>query len=155
MANPAEPNAKVLFRVPNEDGSAEVETLWATHLGADNYKLDNSPFYAYGVSWEDVVSAPFSSEEGHPTFERVVSKSGNRTVRVIFETPVHTGNESDQLLQGLVALGCSYEGASRKYVSVNIPPGIELDAVRNYLIEHQATWEHADPTYAVLFPEDA
>jgi hypothetical protein len=101
------------------------------------------------------VSAPFNSEEGHPTFERVVSKSGNRTVRVIFETPVETGNESDQLLQGLVALGCSHEGANRKYISVNVPPGVELNVVRNYLIAHKVSWEHADPTYAALFPEDA
>jgi Domain of unknown function (DUF4265) len=148
------PNAKVLFRVPDEEGGAEVETLWATHLGSDNYRLDNSPFYAYGVSWEDVVSAPFNPEEGFPTFERVVSKSGNRTIRVIFETPIETGNESEQLLQGLIALGCDYEGANRKYISVNIPPGVDLDVVRKYLIEHNAAWEHADPTYATLFPED-
>ena len=155
MPDSLQPNAKVLFRVINEDGSTDVETLWATHLGADDYKLDNSPFYAYGVSWEDVVSAPFSSEEGFPTFGRVLSKSGNRTVRVIFETPFETGNESDRVLGGLVALGCSYEGANRKYFSVNVPPGIELDVVRTYLIEQQVTWEHADPTYAALFPEDA
>ena len=148
------PNAKVLFRVPDEEGGAEVETLWATHLGSDNYRLDNSPFYAYGVSWEDVVSAPFNPEEGFPTFERVVSKSGNRTIRVIFETPIETGNESERLLHGLIALGCDYEGANRKYISVNIPPGVDLDVVRKYLIEHNATWEHADPTYATLFPED-
>lgn len=154
MLDPLEPNAKVLFRVISEDGSEDVETLWATHLGADEYKLDNSPFYAYGVSWEDVVCAPFSPQDGFPTFQRVVSKSGNRTVRVIFETPVEKGNESDRVLEGLVALGCSYEGANRKYVSVNIPPGIELDVVRNYLIEQEATWEHADPTYAALFPND-
>jgi hypothetical protein len=54
-----------------------------------------------------------------------------------------------------VALGCSYEGANRKYFSVNVPPGVELNAVRTYLIEQNATWEHADPTYAALFPEDA
>ena len=155
MPSSSQPNAKVLFRVMNEDGSADVETLWATHLGADEYKLDNSPFYAYGVSWEDVVSAPFNSEEGFPTFERVVSKSGNRTVRVIFETPLETGNESDRVLRGLVALGCSYEGANRKYVSVNVPPGVELNVVRTYLSEQGATWEHADPTYGALFPEDA
>jgi len=153
MPDSSQPNAKVLFRVPNEDGSADIETLWATHVGADNYQLDNSPFYAYGVSWEDIVSAPFSPEEGHFTFERVVSKSGNRTVRVFFELAIATGNESDRLLEGLVALGCSYEGATRKYVSVNVPPGIELDVVRSYLIEHNATWEHADPTYAALFPD--
>lgn len=155
MPDSFRPNAKVLFRVIDEKGGADVETLWATHLGADDYKLDNSPFYAYGVSWEDVVSAPFDPEEGFPTFERVVSKSGNRTVRVIFETPIETGNESDRVLQGLVTLGCSYEGANRKYISVNVPPGVELNVVRTYLIEQKATWEHADPTYAALFPEDA
>ena len=154
MTDSLKPNAKVLFRVPDEEGGADVETLWATHLGSDNYRLDNSPFYAYGVSWNDVVSAPFDTEEGFPTFERVVSKSGNRTIRVIFETPIETGNESEQLLQGLIALGCDYEGANRKYISVNIPPGVDLDVVRTYLIEHNATWEHADPTYATLFPEN-
>ena len=154
MTDSPKPNAKVLFRVPNEDGGADVETLWATHLEGDNYRLDNSPFYAFGVSWEDVVSAPFNADEGFPTFERVVSKSGNRTIRVLFKTPIEPGNESDRLVQGLIALGCDYEGATRKYISVNIPPGVVLDVVRNYLIEHNATWEHADPTYETLFPED-
>ena len=149
------PNAKVLFRVPDEDESAHVETLWATSVGDDIYKLDNSPFFAYGVSWEDVVFAPFYAEEGFPTFERVVSKSGNRTVRVLLETTIETGNESERLMQGLTALGCSYEGANGRYLSVNIPPGVDLDMVRTYLIDRNATWEHADPTYGTLFPESA
>ena len=71
MSEPIEPKAKVLFRVPNEDGTAEVETLWATPLGDDRYQLDNSPFYAYSVSWQDIVHAPISAEEGVPTFERL------------------------------------------------------------------------------------
>lgn len=155
MTDISKPNAKVLFRIPNEDGSAEGETLWATHLDGDKYKLDNSPFYAYGVSWEDVVLAPFSEEEQFPTFLEVVEKSGNRTVRVIFDPPVEDGNQSDQILKGLVELGCDYEGANRKYITVNIPPNINLESVRNYLIEHNATWEHADPTYDSLFPDNA
>ena len=154
MADSSQPNAKVLFRVPDDDGTANVETLWATRLGGDAYKLDNSPFYAYGVSWEDVVSAPFSADEGFPTFERVVSKSGNKTVRVIFDLAIEEGNASARVAAGLVALGCSYEGANRKYLSVNVPPEIDLEAVRAYLIEQEATWEHADPTYAELFPDD-
>lgn len=155
MTSTPQPNAKVLFRVPSEDGSAEVETLWATSLGGDEYRLDNSPFWAYGVSWEDVVSAPFSEEEGFPTFRSVVRKSGNRTVRIIFDPPTESGSESERVLQGLVAIGCSYEGMNKKYVSVNIPPSVTLDSVRNYLIENNTTWEHADPTYASLFPYDA
>src|SRR5438128_3554168 len=104
MTQPSQPTAKVLFRVPNEDGSAQVETLWATDLGNDQYKLDNSPFYAYSVSWQDVVFAPFDQDEEFPTFQRVISKSGNRTVRVILDPPVEPGNSSDLLLQGLVSL---------------------------------------------------
>ena len=154
MSDSTPPNAKVLFRVPNQDGTTEVETLWATHIESDNYKLDNSPFYAYGVSWEDVVSAPFNSEEGHPTFHHVVSKSGNRTVRVVFDPTIEPGNRSDEIVQRLIALGCSYEGANRKYISVNIPPHVELEPVRKYLIECDVTWEHADPTYDQLFSRD-
>jgi hypothetical protein len=154
MPDSSRPNAKVLFRVTDEEGGTDVETLWATHLGADDYKLDNSPFYAFGVSWEDVVSAPFNPDEGFPTFDRVVSKSGNRTVRVMFETPVQPGNESERVLQGLVALGCSYEGARRTFFSVNVPPHVQLNVVRAYLIEQRVTWEHADPSYAALFPGD-
>jgi hypothetical protein len=152
MSDPIEPTAKVLFRVPNEDGTAEVETLWATPLGGDRYQLDNSPFYAYSVSWQDIVYAPISAEEGVPTFERVLSKSGNRTIRVLFDLPVETGNASDRVMQGLIALGCDYEGANQRYVSVNIPPGVALESVRRYLIECKATWEHGDPSYDELFP---
>ena len=154
MSDLDQPTAKVLFRVPNSDGSAEVETLWAFDLGHDQYKLANSPFYAYSVSWEDVIHAPFDKDEGFPTFQRVISKSGNQTIRISFTPPVKSGNESDYLLQGLVALGCSYEGANNQYMSINIPPHVELEAVRIYLIEQNATWEHADPSYAELFPED-
>lgn len=150
-----DPTAKVLFRVPDDEGGATVETLWAVPLGDDRYTLDNSPFYAYGVSWLDTVFAPVDPQEGLPTFQSVVSKSGNRTVRVIFDPPVAPGNHSDQVLQGLVALGCSYEGANPKYLSVNIPPAVELQEVRSYLIQHDAQWEHADPTHASLFPDEA
>jgi len=38
---PTEPNAKVLSRLPEDDGTANVETLWAYSQGNDMYKLDN------------------------------------------------------------------------------------------------------------------
>lgn len=151
----SEPTAKVLFRVPGDDGVASIETLWAIPLGHDLYKLDNSPFYAYGVSWQDTVLAPIDPQEQVPTFQSVVERSGNRTIRVIFDPPVSAGNTSDQLLQGLVSLGCGYEGANPKYISVNIPPEVGLQDVRSYLIARDAQWEHADPTYESLFPDEA
>ena len=146
---------KVLFRVPEADGTAHVETLWATPLGNDRYRLDNSSFYAYSVSWKDVVLAPFDEQEGFPTFQRVVEKSGHRTIRVLFEgDPVQPGSESQTCLDRLVAMGCSYEGANRLYICVDIPPGVDLGKVRAFMIENKLVFEHADPTYDDLFPRE-
>ena len=149
-----EPNSKVLFRIPNDDGSSDVETLWATPIGNDKFQIDNSPFYAYSVSWKDIVFAPFNADEELPTFVEVVEKSGHKTVRIIFDPPVEDGNKSDKILEGLVDLGCSYEGANPKYMSIDIPPNIDLSVVREYLITANAQWEHADPRYSELFPND-
>ncbi len=147
MADPDAPTAKVLFRVSYEDGSAEVETLWAHDLGCDRYRLANSPFYAYGVSWQDIVHAPLDEQEGFPTFQRVEEKSGNRTIRVMFEGANVENGESEAVLDRMLALGCNYEGATKTYLSINIPPAADLDAVVDLLIRSSVTWEHVDPTY--------
>ena len=72
-----EQTVKVLL----QDGE-DVETLWAVHLQENLYRLDNSPFFAYRVSWEDIVETE-ADEDGVLCFSRVAVKSGNRTVRVI------------------------------------------------------------------------
>ena len=143
--------AKVLFRVESDDGTCQVETLWACRLGNDQYRLDNSPFYAYSVSWNDIVLAPHSQDEGLPTYTRTVRKSGHRTVRIMFDEPAEPGSESDLVLQDLIALGCTYEGAYGTLISVDVPPNAKLDDVRDYLVRRGVTWEHADPTYEEIF----
>ena len=148
------PASKVLFRVPDDEGGYDVEVLWAVPLGDDRYQLDNSPFYAYDVSWQDTVVARFDDDEGFPTFESVAVKSGNRTVRVRFDVPIASGNASDSVVQGLVALGCRFEGANAIYLSVIVPTAVDLQDVCAYLIDHDVEWEHADPSYASLYPDD-
>ena len=147
-------DSKVLFRVVDEDGSVYVETLWATALGEDRYRLDNLPFYAYGVSWEDIVLAPFDATEDMATFKDIATKSGNRTVRLKLDPPLSAGNASDRIIKDLVARGCDYEGSNPSFIAVNIPPETPLDSIREYLIAHDVVWEHADPTYSALFPDD-
>lgn len=152
MGDDDEPTAKVLFRVERGDGSIDVETLWAFVLGDDLYRLDNSPFDAYSVSWRDVVLAPIDVVEGRAVFQRVVAKSGHRTVRIRFGLPWARGNGTEAVLQGLLGMGCTYEGADDKLFSVDVPPPVSLQAVREYLIRSEVEWEHADPTYDELFP---
>ena len=93
------------------DGTVSVETPWVSHIGPNRYRLDNLPFYAYRLSWGDVVEAEIQ-EHGFPLFRRVVEKSGNRTVRVIVEPPA---DESEENKAAIVARDhdglCSRVGA--------------------------------------------
>lgn len=153
MTTQQSPDSKVLFRTVHEDGSAYVETPWATALGDDQYQIDNSLWYAYGVSWQDIVYAPMDESEGRAVFQHLVSKSGHRTVRIVFDDAVSPGTASYETLQKLVAAGCRYEGAWGTLFSVDIPPDVAMDDVRSLLIAEDVQWEHADPDYDTLFPD--
>ena len=135
--------------VLTEDG--RVETLWADPLGGDLYRLDNLPFWKYGVSLHDVVEAR-PDDSGRPAFIRVVEKSGNRTVRIILRPRANESPESQAVLDRLVALGCSYESMNPGYAVVNIPPGVILGDVVEVLTASRHQWEHVDPTYEDLYP---
>ena len=139
------PNAKVLFKVSYEDGNAEAETLWAYSLGSDEYRIQNLPFYAYDISLDDIVLAPFSTTENFPTFEKVLTKSCNRTVRLILDNPPAPGNASDALLSGITSIGCAIEGADKRYLAINVPPPVAMEALTDILTASTFSWESADP----------
>jgi hypothetical protein len=109
MPEPQSPTAKILFRVPNEDGSAEVETLWAFDLGGDRYEIANCPFFAYGVSYGEVVSAPVDPQEEMPTFQKVLSKSGNRDLTVQRLSP---DSKRSPMICSIAAVYASLHGTS-------------------------------------------
>jgi hypothetical protein len=129
---------KVVFR----DDGGNVETLWAFDLGGNLYQLDNTPWYQYGVSWKDVIEAVPESGGELPFFRRVVEKSGYRTMRVALEEPA-----TDVFLDEIKQLGCLFEGANRRYIAIDVPPGIALQKIADFLTENDICWEYADPTY--------
>jgi len=143
-----------LVKVSLTDGT-NIETLWAFELGNHRYRLDNQPWYAYGVSCGDAIEAVPNVPGGIPTFVRVVEKCGNRTVRLITDWVVTKGGPAHPVLQHLVEMGCEWEGSNGKFFAVTIPPGTDLWAVRNYLLGTDLEWEHADPTYGSLFPNES
>jgi len=137
------PLVKVAFR----DAKGEIETLWAFDLGDHRYRLDNTPWFQYGVSYQDIVEA-FPEPDGFLFFTRVVEKSGYRTIRVQADTGV-----PQSLIDNLTASGCSFEGANPRFIAFDIPPDASLEAVVRVLMEANANWEHADPTYEQLYNE--
>jgi Domain of unknown function (DUF4265) len=128
-----------------------VETVWAEQVGPDHYRLDNSPFWAYGVSWRDVVEAHMD-EGGQLGFTRIVEKSGHRTVRTIFQPGIDENSEGQAVIDEVVRLGCTYEGMHPGYIAIDIPPAVELMQVAAYLTDRGVQWEHADPRYSELYP---
>jgi len=129
-----------------------VETLWADQVGADLYRLDNSPFWAYGVSWQDVVEA-HPDPDGVLRMTRVVEKSGHRTIRVILKAGVDVSPDSRAIMEGVRTLGAGYEGMNATYLAIDIPPGVDLMTIAKYLTERGVQWEHVDPRYSDLYPE--
>jgi hypothetical protein len=142
-----------MVKVSLSDDDGNVETLWASPLGRHRYRLENSPFFAYSVSWLDVVEARSLVKGEFPAFIRVVKKSGNRTVRIIFKPGVDKSRKSMAVCEKLVEMGCSYEGANPSYIVVNIPPKVDLAGICEFLMSTRRRWEHADPTYAQMYPE--
>jgi hypothetical protein len=139
------PTVKIALTGPDGD----VETLWAFDLGSNRYRLDNLPWYAYGVSLGDVVEAE-PDGAGGLVMRRVLEKSGNRTLRILPEVSEVTGQwpfEVQAVIVGLVERGCGHEGANHRYVAVNVPPTTSLEAIATFLTEADVRWEYADPTY--------
>jgi hypothetical protein len=144
---------KIVLKAKNGDHE-DVETLWAKQVGPNIYVLDNPPWYAYGVSAGDLLEALPTKEDPRPLVRRVLRKSGNRTVRVILNPPIDESNASQAILDRLREMGCDHEGANRSYFAVNLPPAVDFEAVCRFLTETGQQWEHADPTYKELYPDD-
>ena len=139
----------VKIRLTSEDGM--VETLWAVPAGEGRFELRNAPFFAYGISDNDIVEALEYAPSMYE-FVRVAEPSGNRALRMILaeggtaETAV-----GKAILAGLNAVGCNYEGMNDSLIAVVVPPDVELRRVVDYLVDTGLTWEYANPTYEELF----
>lgn len=139
---PSSPLEKVAFRLtPDEDGfpPADWEHLWADSVGENQFRLDNTPFFAYGVSYGDIVSTVREGELN--VFETVVRPGGHSTVRVILMDKEST----DDLFARVSEMGCQVETSHIPgYLAVDVPPLPLEPGLRHYLDEGEAAglWEY-------------
>jgi|SRR5579884_3026055 len=107
---------KVVF--PLDEGPAE--TMWADQVGDALYKIDNIPWFAYGVSLDDVISVRYVDGDPRPYFDRVVVSSGKVTYRVTFteHLPHGTRIEADALLEKIKSLAEASSRYSVDYVAL-------------------------------------
>ncbi|HJR23273.1 MAG TPA: DUF4265 domain-containing protein [Dongiaceae bacterium] len=117
-----------------------VETMWAEAMGEDRYRLRNSPFAAYGISFHDVVAAKVLN--GQLTATRIVLRSGHSTYRIRLSDGI---SKEDFLARwpSLAALRCSYENADSRLFAIDALPEADIHAVYAELQrgETDGTWE--------------
>lgn len=125
---------KILFELGADDreNGIDAETLWAVPLEGGLYRIDNSPFYAYGVSLGDIVRA--EPANGFLAFREVHSRSGHSTYRVWIEPASGIGrSEFDTCLRELERLGCSSELAREHWFAIDVPSTCNISAVYTIL----------------------
>jgi hypothetical protein len=138
----ANQHVKVAFDLdPANKQGYETETVWAEPLGGDQFRLLNSPFFVFGVSAEDLVSA-IKIQEGVYKFQRVLHKAGHSTYRIFLQS----GTINEEAFQGrwgaIQTLGASFESGNGRFVSVDVPPGADGLKIRTLLKqgEEEGVW---------------
>jgi hypothetical protein len=133
---------KVSFPLkPGEWEGLEAENMWAEPVGIGKYRVENTPFYAYGVSAGDIVNA--ESRGGVLTFAGIAERGGHSTYRLLLSDQVDVRDSRFVALWSqLQSMGCTYEGASSKWLAVEVPP--HADIYKAYSLfeegEEQGTW---------------
>jgi len=133
---------RLIFKLNTRDWHGHAnEGIWAEQVqGSDDgmvFRLANSPFFARGVSYRDIVRALSIPGTQELFFDRVLQHSGHSTYMIL----VPEGNtEFETCWTKLQLLGCTYEGTSinislgtTKLYSVDIPGLTDIYAVYSIL----------------------
>jgi hypothetical protein len=132
-----------------ETGHAE-DSVWAEPLGSERYRVESCPFFAYGISRDDVVRAADAPGDGGPFLDEVLEKGGHRTLRLTLGPSVELRSAPVQrILERLIDLGCTHELLRPRMVAIDLPPEVDLEVAAELLQEAAKagalSWEWADP----------
>jgi len=135
---------KIIFDVDSvtSPDMATPESLWAKPNFDGTYILDNSPFFVYGVSYQDQV---FAREiDRRLVFTGIAKRGGHSTYRV----RLPKGQTHDCFMEHwpqFSEMGCTFEGTGglRRLYSIDIPPSANVTKVYEKLerLEQSGVWE--------------
>ncbi|MBL1142416.1 MAG: DUF4265 domain-containing protein [Proteobacteria bacterium] len=126
---------KVHIDLPNH-WAIGGESLWATPLGNNLYRIENIPFFAYGLNFQDIVLATPDSEDLKPEIRKVITPGEHRTYRIIFNKEVDR-QKQEVLLNSLKQYKTTYERANGTNVAVDIEPTGDHIAVYDQLENYE------------------
>ncbi len=121
--------------------SFAAETIWATPLGNNLYRIENALFFADSISYHDTVFAIADEENITPLVKGVTERSGNSTYRIILAEATGYEKFCEHIAEA-TALGCTCEGLREHQFSLNVPPAIPVVKVHAVLQkgEEEGVW---------------
>lgn len=80
--------SKVSLIYTDLNGNVSEELIWVKPIGNELYKIDNIPFFAPNLAYEDIISIEHEGDKLY--FENLIEMSGNSTVQVVFLKRIKT-----------------------------------------------------------------
>jgi hypothetical protein len=97
--------------------TGRFEQLWVTRVGEKRFKISCVPFFTYGIALGDTVQ---TNDEF--TFQRVLEKSGHKTIRVSVAIKEKQDKLHEILHEWVDNTGLLHEWYSTGYLAVDLPP---------------------------------
>jgi hypothetical protein len=126
-----------------------TETMWAERVDEARYKLRSVPFYARGLSVEDIVRT-----EKHDSVDVIIGviiHGGHSTYRIFLGEGIAPESDTfSQYWEPLATVGCTFERATKRLLAVDIPPFADIHHVYAALEEGEAAgiWDFEEGSIA-------
>lgn len=136
---------ETLAKIQFYDPVIGYENLWAADLGKNRYRIESIPFFIYGVSLHDTVTA-LPDSEGRLQFGKLVKSSQNKTLRARSDAFIKNTARKKNVIANLRKLGCGVEELRSRLLAVNVPTNVDLRDVTDYLTnDAKMSWEYGNP----------
>lgn len=115
---PKDDLTKVHIDLPNHWATGG-ESMWAKLIAEDRYRLENVPFYAYGLNFHDIVRASAEPSDTILEIREVARSSGHTTLRCYFENAI-SKEQQNEFFDALEPFGTTVERADAKLVAIDV-----------------------------------
>jgi Domain of unknown function (DUF4265) len=136
-------NARKLVKIQFYDPDVGYENLWAARLKEKHFRIESIPFFVYGVSLGDIVTA-MPDNEGRLQFGKVVQPSGHKTLRA--RGLMKNAERRKKVIAHLRKLGSDVEVLRSRLLAIDVPSDVSLEAITDFLTnEAKVSWEYGNP----------
>lgn len=124
---------KILFTLQVDEAEqwppVGFESVWGIPRTTGAYMVDNVPYYIYGVSKADIISAHRDGDQW--CADAVMERGGHSTLRVFADYGSDAWLEMIERLSGLGAVCGAFKGLS--LFTVDVPETVDFQAIDAYL----------------------